>query len=1143
MKSLLCFLALSLSVSAGSTAALPPAGVPAPGDPRAGYEVAGYELVLQYESCTLQFYDHTGKVGERDLRPKAGDQKSGYTWFAYPPNGNWMPDHPLQSGWHRAISTGQTPYWDDRNSDHQQQDGEVSEIPYQLWFGVRTRLLLTTLSDVRQPEELPTPEGGFPLAKRYAEAQLKQYLLTPLPGLGDYAWIATTGTYSNQWTTLVVIRGPAIYEISGTPVLSLQTGPGTPFTRNIGGPRQQGDLRKLQASPGGSGYLGMNALAERVAPLLQEELTSLAREFVRNWDNYMKVKIGPGPHLKGHFLNSGDLLPSANELPGLKLKDERRDLWSSNANLVSIAAPDNENLSLSLTAWHPSQNMPWANSPEARAHTEFEQTVKGITRNPDLKLSRPVVPGIDEVLFGETAGKAPNGETTYTSSIVAFRFGNVHGQISYYCGNFWFKDHPGEHPLREQPLATLRAIAARAAKLAQTTGPDEPVLKVTATPGELWADGRATALIQLEARQANGAPVAGLPLTLTLADAQMGRIDPGQVTTNAAGHAEASYRAGPQPGTTTLIATGQQFTGSTELKLGGLETAVRTPGQQFLTDGTTPVELAARLLDPQGKPVPGALIEFTADETELPESGKMEPVARPGLEKEGWRVYAYTPPLIGPESGWLGGRANFTASARAIDPVPALTAPLAITLHSGTAFWLVVSKDGYAPGAKTSFRSARRNGTVSGTAQAQTPAGPVPLAGADVAIYTMQDGKELLIGRGKSDTAGLFAVEFMLEKMSGLTSPAQAAPAPLVPAPDTQRWLDTARRYTDRLKGKGYAGTAAEEFLRNFPADLAASSDDPRLPRCTARLVTAAQLMGETLGYLDELDDQHTQAMTWLIESLESAVDNLATVVGISDRVQSAQEGLSSYYSENPRLAPLRAQVDARWAKVKQNAVGGFLVAAYKVLGDAYAENSAIAENAGTADAELRQWIKSQADEKVFANWIFDPVGSIGEALEGKFKADLLAFLKKSYRGDYPKLMNAALAHTTGRIARGEFSWENPQNAAAVLRGTFAAHAARYTRANEAHLNRELTRLNLKLASDTVGKGAAIYFTAKEAIKGDPAEFQQKIEESMAAVDQAFAAFDTAYQVYNGRQWFTVCLSARVAIADVARDAVRPGSP
>lgn len=1140
MKPLVLFFAFLCSFAVARPA-LPPAGVPAPGDPRAGYETAAYEMALQYDSCQLQFYDQKGPVGARDFRPKAGEQKLGYTFFAYPPNSNWAADHPLQSGWHRAISAGKTPYWDDRNGDRQQQPEEMLEIPYQLWFQVRTRVFLTTIGDVRQPEDLPTAAGVFPLARRYAEDNLKQDLTTLLPGVGDVAWHSVNGTGPNQWQTVLVIRGPALYEISASPLITLQVGPNTPFPNVPRGARQQGDLSTLQARAGDYGYLGMAALAERVAPLVQEELLGLAREFVRNWDAYLAVKVGPGPHLKGHFLSSAELLPSASELSGLNLKTERRDIWTSTANFVSTTAPDNENVEVNLTAWGLSQNTPWANSNDLRAHAEFEQAVKGYAGNPSLTGTALTVPGFDEVYQLTAEGKTPKGETTYTSTSIVFRLANVNGRLNYYRADFWFRDHPGTQPLRDQPLAMLRAIGARAAKLGRAASAGEPALKLSVEPTELWADGRSTARIRIAATLANGAPAAGMPLQLHLEHTGLGQLADERLTTDAAGLAETNYRAGTLPGTTTLKVSGANLSATADLRQGGLEFVVRTPGQQFLTDGATPIELATRFVDPQGKPVANVPVEIAVDEADLPERGTLAPSAAPAAD--GWSVQAYTPPLIAPQAGWRGGRATFTASTRATGSVPALAAPLAVTLHSGSAFSVVVAKEGFTASEKTPFSCARRNGTVTGTAQAQTPAGPVPLVDAEVTVYATQDGKDVVAGRGKSGADGQFAVEFALEKLSGLTAAAEATPAPLAIAPATQRWLDTGRRYADRLAAKGYASPAADEFLKNFPADLAASTSDPRLPRNTERLIAAAQLLGDTLGYLDELDDQHTQATAWLVESLESAVENLATVVGISDKVKSAQEGLADVYNSNPSLAPLRASVDARWAKVKQSAVGGFLVTSYQVMSTAYAENAELAQDSGAIDAELRQWIKNQADEKLFANWAFDPVGSTGEALEAKFKADLLAFLKNRYRGEYPALMNAAVTHAATRIARGDFSWQDPRNAAAVLREKFARHAARYTQANEAHLNRELHRLNLKLASDTVVKGAAIYFTAKEAIKGDPTEFQKKIEDSLATVDKAFAAFDTAYQTYNGRQWFTVCYSARVTIAEIARDAVRPGTP
>lgn len=1125
-------------VHAATPTSLPPAGVPPPGDSMAGYEVAGYEIVLTGDSWVSHLYDHKGKVGERDFRPKAGAQKLGYTYFDYPP-GTWVLDHPLNRGWHRLITAGTTPYWNDRNGDHRQQPEELSQVPYQMWSQIRTRFLLTTIDEVHKPEDLPSLNGNYPPARRYVEKNMANELHEFLPGLGDAAWYDTKGSYANQWQSVVVIRGPAILEIEGTPLLSLGTGPGTPLTNITTGARQQGDLRKLQASPDSSGYLGMTALADRFEPLVRNEIVDMARDFVKNWDAYLKVKVGPGPHFKGHYLNSADLLPTAAELPGTSLKAERRDIWSSTAQLFNPAASDSDTLMIDITAWGVSSNMPWANSINAKARDEFETHADGLKKQENVTLTNPVIAGLDDVLQAQTVGKDPNGQITYRTTVLVFRVGNVKGSVMHYCGDYWFRDHPTAKPLLDQPMTALRAIAARAAGLTPSATTGEATLSVKATPAELWADGQATVKLHIETKAASGAPLGGIPLEFAVSDSILGQTEQDRVTTDTAGRAEMDYRVHTKPGTNTIAVTGAGLTAKTEIRQGGIETIVRTPGLQFLADGSTPIEVSARLLDPEGRPVPTAVLDLQPDESELPERGQAEPVDRPRFSAEGWTTFTYTPPLISPDTGWRGGRITLTATNRPSGNAPALAVTHDLTLHSGASFWLVIGKPGYAKGVKTPFSLARRNGTVTGQVLAQTPTGPAPLMAARVEVHALENGHDVLLNFSPTSADGRFSVEFALEKMAGASAQVTALPAILSLDPETQHWLDVGRQAADRLKAKGYPSPDAEEFLQNFPRDLAASSEDPTLPRNCTRLVTAAQLMGQSLGYFDELDDQHSQAMGWLIASLESGVDSLAKVVGISDKVKSAQQGLADYYRANPSLAPLRDSVNNRWADLKRNAVGSFLTTAYGALDEVY--STELPEEDSSSDASWRKWIKNKADEKLFASWVFNPVGSSGEALEQKFKTDLLAFLKRSYLGDYPTLVTAALNHLTSRIGRGDFSWENPDQAASVLRETFAAQAAAYTRANTTALNRELTRLDLKLAADTVGKGAAIYFTAKEAVKGDPAEFQAKIEEAMDNVDSAVAVFDTAYQTYNGQQWFAVCHRARVALADIALDAVGPG--
>jgi hypothetical protein len=347
------------------------------------------------------------------------------------------------------------------------------------------------------------------------------------------------------------------------------------------------------------------------------------------------------------------------------------------------------------------------------------------------------------------------------------------------------------------------------------------------------------------------------------------------------------------------------------------------------------------------------------------------------------------------------------------------------------------------------------------------------------------------------------------------------------------------------LRAKGYASAAAEGFRAKFCDDLAAADDSPTDPRNAARLVVAVRLMGEALGYLDELDDQHTQAEAWLNESLEAAVDDLAKVIDLGSRVEAAQDAATEYATTAPELAEARMRAKTAWNSLRKKALARFVTTAYGVMRETYKKASDELETReklgldnDTGTAAWKKWAVNKAND-YYAEWMFAPADAISNWGEAKLKAELTKFLKNAYRGQYPKFFAAALEHVAGRIARGESTWGDPEKAAATLRDDFASVAEIYRLANEAHLNRELARLDLKLAADTVGKGAAIYFAAKEALKTNPAEAKEKILESIDQVDKAFAAVDTALQTYNGRQWFAVCHKARLAITDVAVDAAR----
>ena len=71
-------------------------------------------------------------------------------------------------------------------------------------------------------------------------------------------------------------------------------------------------------------------------------------------------------------------------------------------------------------------------------------------------------------------------------------------------------------------------------------------------------------------------------------------------------------------GTNRIVAVGPDaLAAELVLRHGGLETTVRSAGLQFLADGATPVVVAARLVNPEGKPVATAEIRVEPDETEV----------------------------------------------------------------------------------------------------------------------------------------------------------------------------------------------------------------------------------------------------------------------------------------------------------------------------------------------------------------------------------------------------------------------------------------------------------------------------------------------------------------------------------------------
>ena len=1131
-------------------------------DPNTGWAVALFELTLPYDSAAVHYYGRKGQdqAWVRSFKPQPGETRLGYSWFKYADMNKWHEDHPGSGGWHRLVEQGETRVWYDRKSDRQRQPEEIAVVPYRLWFAVRMSIYPLAIGETKTPADLPKPDGSCPPALRYAEQHvLKNFKTTPepVPGLGDHAWFVANGEGRNGWTNLVVVRGPAVLRYEIQPTVMLRTGAEfaeDPILRNVRGGALSGDLRAYAPAPdSSSGYLDIAAMAPRVDQLLREELLGLARNFVRDWDRYCAAKVGPGPLFKGLYFDTGALLPGAEAVPGTKETRSERDMWSSSLSLSNAAKDGVETLLLDLRMLYPQTNAPTADQPIQDAAAELAEAVAEGAKYAEQRPILLQVEGADQCVAFETV-QEQEGRRSYTTRIVHFRCGNVYGRAIHTRFDLGLTRENLE-PLPGDPLVRLvLAVVARMKQDGRGAVPTKPEVSpgpgtftATATNDRLWSDGASITTLRVEAKLADGRPAAGLPLKIEVESPFVGDVAERELTTDANGVATVEYRAGTRAGTNRVGVTGpEKLAAEVVLRHGGLETTVRTEGLQYLADGATPVVVAARLVDPDGKPVAQAEIRAEPDESEVPGRGELVRDTERDEPAAGWQLWSYTPPQVDPAEGWRGGRVELQFSAKPPGAAAELLAPLALTLHSGLPFWCVVEKPGFAPGTQTNFRSERSHGTLAGTAQATGEPGPVPLAGATVTVYANVGGKAQAIGSGVSGHDGAFAVPFTLEMtVAGPESACAVEPAALVLEPGTAHWLETVRTKAAALRAKGFASAAAEGFAARFVADLAAADDNPTNPRNAARLVVAVRLMGEALGYLDELDDQHTQAEGWLHESLEAAVDDLATVIDLGSRVEAAQEGATEYLENAPELAKAREKAKTAWNSLRKKAVARFVSTIYGVLRETYKaasdeleerEKLGLDHDAGAV--AWKKWAVNKANDH-YAEWMFAPGDAIANWGEAKLKAELTKFLKNAYRGQYPKFFAAALAHAAGRIARGEATWGDPERAAVVLRDDFAAVAETYRRANEAHLNRELARLDLKLAVDTVGKGAAIYFAVKGLAKTDPVEAKEKLLESIDQVDKAFAAVDTALQTYNGRQWFAVCHRTRLAIAEVAVDAAR----
>ncbi|MEJ5298620.1 MAG: Ig-like domain-containing protein, partial [Armatimonadota bacterium] len=310
-------------------------------------------------------------------------------------------------------------------------------------------------------------------------------------------------------------------------------------------------------------------------------------------------------------------------------------------------------------------------------------------------------------------------------------------------------------------LAAAPVGGQKQAQVPAAKGP--PVLKLTATPSALWADGTGKSTIRLEARDAQGGPLKGD----FAVECSRGKLSHVKLITGASGVATAQYTAPAEgPGEDIIVVKAPDGTlAKVSIALGGifLKPAGGEVGALF-GDGKSAAELVVACVSPAGKPLPGTRVKLFADERELPARGRLSSDSVTA-GTDGTARFAYTAPdVYSGNTGFKRGDAYITAVASVGNPPRAVRSVWRVPLYAGEVYLLEVSKPAFRRLEGFRVPAPARNGVLAGMVLARMPGGQnAPLRGA---LLRLSGPDGTVLGKGMSDYSGRFRFEFIGDRMS-----------------------------------------------------------------------------------------------------------------------------------------------------------------------------------------------------------------------------------------------------------------------------------------------------------------------------------------------------------------------------------------
>ncbi len=644
-------------------------------------------------------------------------------------------------------------------------------------------------------------------------------------------------------------------------------------------------------------------------------------------------------------------------------------------------------------------------------------------------------------------------------------------------------------------------------KPSESPTPSGPaILKLTATPAALWADGSSKSTVRLEVRDAQGRPVKGeFPV-----ECSRGKLSHVKLITDASGVATAQYTAPAEgPGEDTILVKSPDGTSAkVSIALGGilLKPAGGELGALF-GDGKSAAEFVVACVSPASKPLTGTKVKLFADERELPGRGRLSSDSVTA-GTDGTARFAYTAPdVYSGNTGFKRGDAYITAVANVGNPPRAVRSVWRVPLYAGEVYLLEVSKPAFRRLEGFRIPAPARNGVLAGTLVARMPGGQsAPLR---EALLRLSGPDGTLLGKGISDSSGRFRFEFIGDRMSSIGQEVDLnEPLVLEMDEDFSRITTEWGRDLEFFEKKGYDVSTLREFASELPGRLAASTEgNPDRMLDTYYLAYSAMRLLALCRYLKVLDARQDESAEWFSESLKNATGIVADTLKVSEMLRKgAQTRLKERFSPQ------------RWQSFEDNLLRQLAA----LVAEQY-QKGVEAAKAANVDTEVPELFTGFGSDFLVKKGV--------EAFSGAVKESFAAAGRTSTR--------RMLVHWGTKAVTGALPLSEAMPGISAAKETLTSYEARHNRLNLDNLDRELYRLDAKLFVDTVIKGPFIYANFKK-LAADPEvvrkiseldvtsleNIQDVLKDAAEPVTNVFSAVDLMFQTYQGYQWVADFLDA-----------------